>query len=1322
MIGSRPLLQQPANQLHDHDELASPNTRPLSNTRFPRQCHPSMVFTHFVSGIQHLSMRVPWRDRPWDQFICHDPLGNSSCALLSNIGRRRDDSYEVDHHSEAIDTLDQDRLPCLSERATFMSSIGYTVTKKHPYAKNAALKAHLHPSAVHVPPYAFEAIPFRWLNRRSVVDDVGLDRIPTYNPSAEDDVDQVLHYDGASWVMDGDNQRACIDAFFDPVASGHSLVFMYLKHSPLQEERTDRLLAGVARVARVTLPPMWNQTGKPPFTSSMWETIVEHTLRSDMTDGVLLPYQDLVPLLDQGADVSGALAWAPEGREVEFSYVTEHLSDDAALEALAAIDRACRGMRDLGLTVPDSALTWLETQSEQLWQIRGPVPGFASVLEVLGVDKPRVAARTILDHITGNDGAAAGDPWPTIEACFVDPAAAGDPLRSLLSSNTARLWRKLPSTARDVLKLLSTFDISAEQVRMLTERETEIEIEDLSELLANPYYAVTCTYGQLDHVPFTTVDRALYPPAHVTWRAPIPIQVALDGPRDRRRIEALLTDVLERQGADGDTLLPLGETIEAANAIELSHPPNINHIILQGADLDYDALLAAGEAGQWSPLLPVELADGTSAYKLARFEETSNVIRDAVDEQLGYARLGALANARAALDAALKGNQAVDAREDDPLEEPGRQEKAAGLSVLHDSALTVLIGPAGTGKTTLLRALVDLPGVADGGVLLLAPTGKARVQLETKVNRPAQTLASYLATSDRYDFDTGRYLVWGPSKPRRSYSLIVIDESSMLTEEMLAATLDAFTGVKRLVLVGDPRQLPPIGAGRPFVDLVAKLRPDTFDDWIRVGENYVELQVTRRQPPSGGHGTRHDLALAAWFGDDSRSAADDDVWTSLAADPNRATVRYEPWGDRTVLQTINDVLLDELGIAPDAAEKDRALSFALSYGATVHEKYTNWELGAGTKAEAWQILSPTRSRMFGTVELNRHIKRAYRADDTRFAQRTFKANIAAPYGPELIVRGDKVMQTRNDRRSKAKTKLNYIANGEIGVVIGRIVPTSKQSKQSLWLDVEFSSQNGFTYGYRPTSGDNNIDLELAWAVTVHKSQGSEFDMTFLVLPARANPSRELLYTALTRQRHRVVIVHEGTLDELRELAEPWRSETARRLTDLFAAPTPVTLVVRGAAARFDRNLMHVSADGTPMRSKNEVIIAGLLDRLAPGRWTYEEPLTGGDGRTVSPDFTIMTSDGRKVVWEHAGMLELPDYARKWELKKDWYADNGFLPHSAGGGPNGTLFWTESSIGADAQLWLAQAAEVLGADPGAVAGPAAGPAQRRIAKKAPRRAR
>ncbi|MGI8700375.1 MAG: AAA family ATPase [Nocardioidaceae bacterium] len=1231
-------------------------------------------------------MRVPWMDRPWDGAVCNDPHANSSCVLLRNIGPKRDDVFEQAHAGVPFARLDRDRLPpCLSERSTFMSPTGYRVVKTHPYAHNDAISVV--PSPVSVPAYAFEAVPFRWLSRTSLNEEVGYDRVPGFRPEAEDAADRALNWDGSAWVMDGANQKAILKAFFEPVSTADSLVFMYLKHSPLQEQHTKRLLVGAAHVSEVQLPPMWDSDGPSAFESSMWETVVSHSLRADQHAGVLMPYQRLVDLQDGGVDVSAALAWAPEGRNVEFSYVTEHLSDDAALQALTSLHAAAEALPALGLEVPASATEWLETQTARLWQLRGPTPGLAAVLTYLRIERPHTAARELIA------AAGDGDVWQLIDAGFADLTALPAEARTSVGKTAARVWAKRTDAQKSALRLLSGMDVSADQVELLLNGQTEVPVT-VEQLLGNPYLASVCTYGTPEHVPFSTVDPACFPGDGANWE-PLVAKIAdFTDHQDERRAQALLVEVLEAAGDRGDTLLSQEEALLAASAYALARPPRLTAWTLEALNLD-SASLHGDEA--W-PIIGLELAEGEPALKLARFEFISQVIRRKIGELRHRPRFPPPSDPRALIDDALRGYGGGDEAED-----RARTEKAAGLVELYASPLSVLIGPAGTGKTTLLKALVDLIG-ADRTVLL-APTGKARVQLATKVGGGARTatLASFLSP-DRFDGE--RYLVLDEHGPRVNADLVVIDEASMLTEEMLAAALDVFRSIKRLVFVGDPRQLPPIGAGRPFVDLVNQLRPDSFSGQVRVGPSYVELRVPRRQvvhktsgDPETVAGRRADLELAAWFAEGDLGVDADQIWHQLAAEPDQETVRYESWADRPLLQVLTEALAAELPLADVDNVKGigaQEAAFARTYGGSINEGWLNWELGAGEQAERWQILSPTRSRAFGSTEINRHIKRTYRGSELMLAQRNNRtSNIPGPIGPEQIVRGDKVMATRNDSRAKSwpeRSGLDYVANGEIGVGIGRRRPGKKRSLQ---LNVEFSSQPGAQYSYWATSSED-VKLELAWAVTVHKSQGSEFALTFLVLPARANVSRELMYTALTRQRDRVVILHEGTLADLRELSHPWRSETARRLTDLFAAPRLVSVDAKnnGRPQRFDGRVMHVTAGGIVVKSKNEVIVATVLDEVAPGRWAYETPLNGVDGRTLHPDFTIQRPDGTLVLWEHLGLMDDLDYARKWALKKDWYAANGFLSHPQRG-ENGTLICTNDTGGVDVPVWRQLAIDAIG---------------------------
>jgi hypothetical protein len=672
------------------------------------------------------------------------------------------------------------------------------------------------------------------------------------------------------------------------------------------------------------------------------------------------------------------------------------------------------------------------------------------------------------------------------------------------------------------------------------------------------------------------------------------------------------------------------------------------------------------------------IGDGSSAYQLARLADARSSISRQVSRRFQAPPLKAAADWRQVIDHALKDQQA-----DDDDERLARQEKAAALEVLATSRLSVLVGAAGTGKTTLLRALASLPEVSGGGLLLLAPTGKARVRMQDVIGQQAGatalTLAQLLVRIDRYDPGTGRY--------RRSHHnrvngarTVIVDESSMLTEEALDALLDGIEGYDRLILVGDPRQLPPIGVGRPFVDIVRYMRGKHGSlGFPRVAPSYAELTIPRRASDEVSSEERADLLLAEWFADTEPSPAADEIWQRLGAGEELPAVSAERWASAGEL----DVLLRRAlakGL-PEMSGPDDVLGFQQSYGGSRSGDYIYFNRGAAEKVEHWQVLSPVRASAGGVAELNRLLQRTYRQGTLDLAHNDKKhaRKIPKPAGPQEVIYGDKVINVQNKSQTyyypPTTDALEYVANGEIGVVVGPFRRSGKATPLNQ-LEVEFATQSGIAYKFwmNELSGEEqNPLLELAYAVTVHKCQGSEFKRTFVVLP---NPcrllSRELLYTALTRQQDHVTILTQGQLADLRKYASAVYSETASRLTNLFEAPSPVEVDGRYLEA----DLIHRTRNGIAVRSKSEVIIADLLSAKNID-FQYEQPLDMPDGSRKLPDFTIADdTTGATYYWEHLGMLQRPSYRRQWERKRAWYASHGILPYSDGGGPNGVLVTTQ----------------------------------------------
>ncbi|MEO3891330.1 AAA family ATPase [Nonomuraea sp. B5E05] len=1172
-----------------------------------------------MNGSVHLSVRVPWHDSGWSGRVCHDPLGNASCILLKNVGRHRDDRYEAKHAGRSLDEVEAHRIACVQERGTFLSAHPYTFNMKHPYAWHKALKG-IEATPLTVPAYGVHTIPYFWLNRDGV-NDVLSEFDVDFDEQLEDQVDKLLFK--GEWVMHAQNQRALITRFFEDVTPHESLVFFYAKHSPFDGSRVEGpLLVGAAQITGKQLPGLWRTEGHTAFPTHMWETSLTHSLRPDGTGGILLPVAELAELDARGEDVGEALAWAPETKGREFAYVTEHVAHDTAIATLERLFTAARHCHELGIDVPEASLAWLDDRIGELWTMRGPAPGLGAVLGALKFPHSKVLARAV-----ARQTAADADPWETLTEAITHRGRYPDELDRLIPETHRKIWQQFTAEQLQVLRLLSRFQLTTEQAEMLFQKKiTDLEHD---ELLDNPYLAHIWTADQLVAVSFEVIDRGCFPSAAIRHSFPMPEPSAMEDGGDPRRVLALLVTVLEEAAADGDTVVTMESVIARIEARKLSVACPISEELLLACrlhptQLDYDP-----EQPYWPPVTGTKLEDGSPSYKLARLETMAYLIRSVIKSQHARPYHAVPEDLGTRLDEVLPSDVPAD-DDDAETEKRARAEKKAALAELYAAPLSVLNGRAGTGKTTLIKALVRREEVANRGVLLLAPTGKARVQLQNKVDYPAQTIAQFLIGHGRYNSDTQTYaLSQAPKAPFTG--TVIIDEASMLTEEQLGAILDALTPPDRLILVGDPRQLPPIGAGRPFVDLIHWLKSEANEPHFpRVVRGHAELIELRRQK---GH-IRDDLMLAAWFSGDEVPPGFDEVWEKLRSGERSDALAALPWRGSRPLEVIEQALADELGVCgPDAARH-----FEVSYGGHVDGAYINFpegKDGAADQCEKWQVLSPTRGHGWGTVEINRHLKRTFRQREMRRATAPkWQRTTPPPLGAEQIVLGDKVLNTQNGRLPKVpwSAGLGYVANGEIGVVVGRLGKKGSNPRDTL---IEFSSQVGTTYKYAALAEDDPA-LELAWAITIHKSQGSEFRKVFVLLPSSARKlSREMLYTALTRQQDQVILLHEGSIDELLELTISTGSETARRLTDLFGLPMPREVFFPDGtpAGKLDARLIHITGNGTLVRSKNEVIIANILDNLVRGHWRYELPLEI-NGKTLRPDFTIRTPGGRTIYWEH----------------------------------------------------------------------------------------
>ncbi len=502
------------------------------------------------------------------------------------------------------------------------------------------------------------------------------------------------------------------------------------------------------------------------------------------------------------------------------------------------------------------------------------------------------------------------------------------------------------------------------------------------------------------------------------------------------RMEAAVTFELSHNERNGHVFLPRGKLIAATAQLLDCEPDYIERAL--------DALTERG-AVVCEPVANVE------ACYLRRLWEAETYIRAKLDLLLA-----------AEPDQSCQAERTVEEIQREQGITYAPQQRQAVETAARQGVL-ILTGGPGTGKTTTVRGIVALFQKMGLDILLAAPTGRAAKRMSELTGEEAQTIHRLLGMS----WNESAHMVTftkGEKEPLEA-DAVILDEMSMVDVELFAALLRALRPGTRLIMVGDADQLPSVGAGNVFSDLIRSGRIETvfLREVFRQAEQSAIIRnahaVNLGQPP----------LLANNQGD---------FFFLCRRDAQRAV--------STVVELCRTRLPENMGIPADQI----------------------------------QVLTPTRKGPAGTINLNRLLQAALNpaADGKREVQ----------WGERLFRAGDRIMQTKNDYDVVWEKSDGTVGTGMFNGDVGRIVDIDPSGE---WLSVCFEDRTA-TYTQEMLS-----EVDLAYAQTIHKAQGSEYRAVVLALMPSA-PSlmvRGVLYTALTRARELLILV--GDDAAIRSMAE-----------------------------------------------------------------------------------------------------------------------------------------------------------------------------------------